>query len=88
MSSTVTIYYPCHPHVGQTLPVVSRPRHADGAYTVKAPAGFPLKVPVWMTESTAATDRRSPTPFFSIAALREVHESLLSGNRGHHAASG
>jgi hypothetical protein len=58
MSSTVTIHYHFHPHVGQTLPVVARPRHANGAYTVKDPAGSPLQVPVWMTESTA-------TPIFA-----------------------
>ena len=72
MSSTVTIHYPFHPHVGQTLPVVARPRHANGAYTVKDPAGFPLQVPVWMTESTAATHRLSETPFVAMAALRDV----------------
>jgi hypothetical protein len=77
MSSTVTIHYPFHPHVGQTLPVVSRPRHADGAYTVKDPAGYPLQVPVWMTESTAANHRLSETPFVAMAALREVY-ALLS----------
>jgi len=77
MSSTVTIYYPFHPHAGQTLPVVSRPRHADGAYTVKDPAGYPLQVPVWMTESTAATHRLSETPFVAMAALRDV-SALLS----------
>jgi hypothetical protein len=77
MSSTVTIHYPFHPHVGQTLPVVSRPRHADGAYTVKDPAGFPLQVPVWMTEATAATDQLSDTPFLALTALREVY-ALLS----------
>src|ERR1043166_1786820 len=77
MSSTVTIHYPFHPHVGQTLPVVSRPRHANGAYTVKDPTGFPLQVPVWMTESTAANHRLSETPFVAIAALRDV-SALLS----------
>jgi hypothetical protein len=77
MSSTVTIHYPFHPHVGQPLPVVSRPRHANGAYTVKDPAGSTLQVPVWMTESTAATHRLSETPFVAIAALREVY-ALLS----------
>jgi hypothetical protein len=77
MSSPVTIHYPFHPHVGQTLPVVSRPRHADGAYTVKDPAGFPLQVPVWMTESTAATYQLSDTPFLALTALREVY-ALLS----------
>jgi hypothetical protein len=77
MSSTVTIYYPFHPHVGQTLPVVSRPRHADGAYTVKDLAGFTLKVPVWMTEPTAATARLSSTPVLSVGVLREVY-ALLS----------
>ena len=77
MSSTVTIYYPFHPHVGQTLPVVSRPRHADGAYTMKDPAGFPLQVPVWMTESTATTYQLSDTPFLALTALREVY-ALLS----------
>ena len=77
MSSTVTIYYPFHPHVGQTLPVVSRPRHADGAYTVKDPAGFLLQVPVWMTESTAATYQLSDTPFLALTALRDVY-ALLS----------
>jgi hypothetical protein len=69
----VTIYYPFHPHVGQTLPVVSRPRHADGAYTMKDPAGFPLQVPVWMTESTATTYQLSDTPFLALTALREGH---------------
>jgi hypothetical protein len=77
MSSTVTIHYPFHPHAGQTLPVVSRPRHADGAYTVNDPAGYTLKVPVWMTESAAATCQLSDTPFLTIAALREVY-ALLS----------
>ena len=77
MSSTVTIHYPFHPHVGQTLPVISRPRHADGAYTVKDPAGYPLQVPVWMTESTAAHHRLSETPFVAMAALRDVY-ALLS----------
>jgi len=77
MSSTVTIHYPFHPHVGQTLPVVARPRHATGAYTVKDPAGFPLQVPVWMTEATAATHRLSETPFVAMAALRDV-SALLS----------
>src|SRR5215472_12526243 len=77
MSSTVTIYYPFHPHVGQTLPVVARPRHANGAYTVKDPAGYPLQVPVWMTESTAATHRLSETPCVAMAALRDV-SALLS----------
>src|SRR5262245_38868505 len=51
MSSTVTIYYPFHPHAARTLPVVSSPRHANGSYTVKDLAGSTLKVPVWMTES-------------------------------------
>jgi hypothetical protein len=77
MSSTVTIQYPFHPHAGQTWPVVSAPRHADGSYTVKDPAGFPLQVPVWMTEPTAANARLSATPFLSVAALREVY-ALLS----------
>jgi hypothetical protein len=77
MSSTVAIHYPFHPHVGQTLPVVARLRHADGAYTVEDPAGSPLQVPVWMTESTAANHRLSETPFVAIAALREV-SALLS----------
>ena len=77
MSSTVTIYYPFHPHVGQTLPVVSRPRHADGVYTVKDLAGSTLQVPVWMTESTAAHHQLSEIPFVAIAALREV-SALLS----------
>ena len=76
MSSTVTIYYPFHPHTGQTLPVVSSPRHANGSYTVQDPTGYTLEVPVWMTESTATTSRLSPTPFFSIAALREVHPTF------------
>ena len=78
MSSTVTIYYPFHPHTGQTLPVVSSPRHANGSYTVQDPTGSTLKVPVWMTESTATTYRLSPTPFFSIAALREVHPTFCT----------
>ena len=77
MSSTVTIHYPFHPHVGQTLPVISRPRHADGAYTVKDPAGYPLQVPVWMTESTAANHWLSETPCIAMAALRDVY-ALLS----------
>ena len=77
MSSTVTMHYPFHPHVGQTLPVVSRPRHADGAYTVQDLAGSPLQVPVWMTESTAAHHRLSETPFVAMAALRDVY-ALLS----------
>ena len=77
MSSTVTIHYPFHPHVGQTLPVVSRPRHADSAYTVKDPAGYPLQVPVWMTEPIAATHRLSETPCVAMAALRDVY-ALLS----------
>jgi hypothetical protein len=77
MSSTVTIHYPYHPHVGQTLPVVSRPRHADGAYIVNDPAGSPLQVPVWMTASTAANYRLSETPFVAMAALRDVY-ALLS----------
>src|SRR5262249_114393 len=77
MSSTVTMYYPFHPHAGQTLPVVSSPRHAHGSYTVKDPAGSTLKVPRWMTESTAATPRLPPTPLFSIAALPAIH-ALLS----------
>ena len=77
MSSTVTIHYPFHPHVGQTLPVVSRPRHADGTYTVKDPAGSPLQVPMWMTESTAAHHRLSESPCVAMAALRDVY-ALLS----------
>ena len=81
MSSTVTIYYPFHPHVGQTLPVVSRPRHADGAYTVKDLAGFLLQVPVWMTESTAATYQLSDTPFLALTALREVYALLALHDR-------
>lgn len=76
MSSTVTIYYPFHPHASKTLPVVSSPRHAEGAYTVTDPAGFTLKVPVWMTEPTAATYRLSSTPSLSIEALKEVGELL------------
>jgi hypothetical protein len=72
MSSTVTIHYPFHPHVSQTLPVVSRPRHTNGAYTVKDPAGYTLQVPVWMTESTAANHRLSETLFVAMVALREV----------------
>jgi len=72
MSSTVTLHYPFQPHVGQPLPVVSRPRHADGAYTVKDPAGYPLPGPVWMTESTAAHHRLSATPCVAMAALRDV----------------
>src|SRR5262249_47745528 len=77
MSSTVTIHYPFHPHVGQTLPVVSRPRYANGAYTVKDPAGYTLQVPVWMTESTAAHHRLFEAPFVAMAALRDV-SALLS----------
>jgi hypothetical protein len=77
MSSSVTIHYPFHPQAGQTLPVVSHPRHADGAYTVKDPAGYTLKVPVWMTELTAANHQISATPFLFIAAPREVY-ALLS----------
>jgi hypothetical protein len=73
----VTIHYPFHPYVGQTLPVVARPRHTDGAYTVEDPAGSPLQVPVWMTESTAAHHRLSETPFVAMAALRDV-SALLS----------
>jgi hypothetical protein len=76
MSSTVTMYYPFHPHAGQTLPVVSFPRHAHGAYTVQDPAGSTLKVPGWRTESAATTYRLAPTPFFSITALREIYELL------------
>ena len=76
MSSTVTIYYPFHPHAGQTLPVVARPRHADGAYTVQAPAGSPLQVPVWMTAPPAAHYRLCSLPTLSLAALREVDELL------------
>ena len=48
-------------------------------YTVQDPTGYTLKVPVWMTESTATTSRLSPTPFFSIAALREVHTRYREG---------
>jgi hypothetical protein len=76
MSSTVTMHYPFHPHVGQTLPVVARPRQAEGAYTVKDPAGSPWQVPVWMTESTAATHRLSATPLVAMAALRDVYAWL------------
>jgi hypothetical protein len=76
MSSTVTIYYPFHPHAGQTLPVVSSPRHPDGAYTVTDPAGFTLKVPVWMTEPPATHYRLSSILTLSISALREVDELL------------
>jgi len=76
MSSTVTIYYPFHPHASKTLPVVSSPRHAEGAYTVKDPAGFTLKVPVWMTEPTAAHYRLSSTLSLSMEALKELGELL------------
>jgi hypothetical protein len=76
MSFSVTIHYPFHPHAAQTLPVVSHPRHGDGTYTVKDPAGYTLKVPVWMTEFTAANHQLSATPFLSISALREVYELL------------
>src|SRR5215510_16109059 len=77
MSSTVTIYYPFHPYVGQTLPVVFRPRHTDGAYTVKDPAGLPWQGSVWMTESTAATSQLSDTPCLALRALRDS-STLLS----------
>jgi hypothetical protein len=76
MSSTVTMYYPFHPHAGQTVPVVSSPRHADGSYTVKDPAGFPLHVPVWMTAPPAAHSRLCSILTLSIAALWEVDELL------------
>ena len=76
MSSAVTMYSPFHPHASQTLPVVSSPRHTDGSYTVQAPAGCTLQVPVWMTEPTAANSRRSPSLSLSIAALKAVEERL------------
>ena|SRR5215831_11401509 len=76
MSSTVTMHYPFHPYVGQTLPVVARPRQANGAYTVKDPAGSTLQVPVWMTEPPAAHYRLCSILTLSLAALREVDELL------------
>ena len=76
MSSTVTIYYPFHPHVSKTLPVVASPRHAEGAYTVKDPAGFTLQVPVWMTEPTAAHYQLSSTLSLSMTALKALGELL------------
>jgi hypothetical protein len=76
MSSTVTIYYPFHPRVSKTLPVVASPRHAEGAYTVKDPAGFTLKVPVWMTEPTAANYQLSSTLSLSMTALKALGELL------------
>lgn len=76
MASTVTIYYPFHPHAFKTLPVVSSARRAEGAYTVTDPAGFTLKVPVWMTEPTAATYQLSSTLSLSIEALKVVDELL------------
>jgi hypothetical protein len=47
------------------------------AYTMKDPSGYTLKVPVWMTELTAANHQISATPFLFIAAPREVY-ALLS----------
>lgn len=54
MSSRVTVQYPFHPHHGQALAVIQRPRRREAAVTVLDPASAPLQIPAWMLSTQAA----------------------------------
>lgn len=69
MSLRVTIHYPFHPHSGQALEVMLRPRVAGGSVTIIDPSGIPLKVPSWMLSSAAATHCLSATATIAARAL-------------------
>lgn len=53
MSLKITIQYPFHPLCGMELEVAYSSRHDDGFVTVFDPLDFRLKVPLWMTRSSA-----------------------------------
>ena len=53
--TTVTVYYPFHPLVNHTLAVITWPRKAAHAVTVKHPDGNAVKIPLWMLQPDATS---------------------------------
>lgn len=78
MRSRVTIHYRFHPHFGQSLEVVLRPRRADAPVTVVDPSSAPLQIPAWMLLPAAGSLAVSATATVAPRALLALSE-LLGG---------
>jgi hypothetical protein len=77
---TVTVYYPWHPQVGQSLPVRFRKRCLqDELVSCQLPNKTTLSIPTWMLHPDAAQFALGP-PQVAVGALVELRE-LLSALR-------
>lgn len=69
----VVIHYPHHPRVGECVGVFGRRIHGNRPhFVVEQPDGCRALLPVWMTESSAATLPIVTVPRLTLATLREL----------------
>jgi hypothetical protein len=80
-SEFVKVLYPYHPHYGQELAVVREDR--GGLVFVKAPDGYVLGLPRWMTDaSICRTVRSSSYPYCSAQALLRLADLIRTTPAG------
>ena len=66
------VYYPLHPLAGQTLRIGERRLGPPATYYLVSPSGEGFRVPVWMTEPSAAQLQPEATPRLHLRALIEI----------------
>lgn len=66
------VYYPLHPLAGQTLRIGERRLGPPATYYLVSPNGEGFRVPVWMTEPSAAQLQPEDTPRLHLRALIEI----------------
>ena len=66
------MYYPLHPLAGQTLRIGERRLGPPATYYLVSPSGEGFRVPVWMTEPSAAKLQHEDTPRLHLRALIEI----------------
>ena len=74
--SNVTVYYPFHPLHGLPLAGADAPWRRAGRVTVLAPAGYRVKLPLWMPSPQAACCLVSPTAEVGVRARLRLADLL------------
>lgn len=77
---SVVVHYPFHPYYQLTLSVLHTRK--SGLVDVRAPDGTIRGLPVWMTQKdTCARIIRSPAPYCSVEALRELRGVVVAARK-------
>jgi hypothetical protein len=66
------VYYPLHPLAGRTLRIGERRLGPPATYYLVSPSGEGFRVPVWMTEPSAAKLQHEDTPRLHLRVLIEI----------------